>query len=1295
MIPAYCINKSLPEYKEVFKVLPNDTMITTLFISNGFKIPTVEQALRYKKDFEGSKYESEESQVIEKLHTLIKGKKEQIHTKNRLAGKLKYEYRTLRDTLKEEGGFKKDHPELIKLQNKRVEIESEIRKIRNEIEDIHLLDKRDKVIELGQKDLAKIDNILNKEEISPEDVKSAADIIHNWNIILDPVNSPLLDQEERESPGEYLNTLQKAMAELSGEFIQKNHQLTKWMADYYEELPDSKNLFRKNLSSQLREMRGSLYEVGDKGGINAAESEFTGIAESREMAYQELHQAYKEAITDFNTEISQLNDKIEDVFKDFSKEEKALFKQKASNRDNREVSSLTDISTYEYKFKLMEIMSAYIKKTQYIKQNPEIKYDSERKKALSRLAKNTIKEVSNISNVIDPKYFIEMTEDDVRLLGNDSEVTNIKKNEEINKLKELLHNDQTLYNRYVRQIEDIVDNYKVSLERFKQEVELETEDLAEQNRMIDEFIAEHSPFVQANNFKNKKIRIQSLRGSLLNQENMVLLPAKKDSKGNNLDYYDNDFKKIMSSDKLKQAYFFVHELYEQSQAIIPRDQLKGAHTLSMFPFEKGMLEMVKDSGSIAGAKALYEKVRMFGSNKANKPVPQNITYRRTQVEGLQNPFEFINQYIKVEAEKYKKQHGVEPDFQQRNEWRIEYLDKIAKGNTSDITRIFQSHAAAMLMFKHKSNIETKTTLLTNFINNIVISKIRKSNQSTQKTTEDTVNPAHLQNDLNRLNYTMAVLLGYNPKIKTSKKGKISAKVKSEDKKAYRELKEAINLLDEQLANNEIDKIKHTNEVTKIKEAMKSMEYQVDHITLLDGLNTYIRMKSMGWNIFSGVSNIGFGVVANTLMASDGRNFTMKDLMFGYRVITQSIGKSLTFGGVVSKEARKLANIMEKQDILKKSRYEVIEKKLNAQKSKLESFGPWNFIERGEYLNQGPIVVAGLKHKKVTYKGETVSLWDIIQENGYLPEDASREIQDAFVETKVNMEAYIRRGHGNYDTETPLKANEKVLTRLLKTFKTWMPQAYLTRFGVERPSVATNTVEKGRYRSFGSAYKYGIGGKGRVGTFGTIAKELIKKLWTNTDFDYYYNVSNSKQKISVEEYDNLSKEEQNNYQRSMSEVDAANMRANLTEMYWAAIFGVTIGLLSTLVKVAFDDEEEIAENNVRFWINILGRVESDIYMWISPVEFKNILKDPVPVTGIITDMAKLISTSTAIATGDESLKIETGPYADENRLWRYFQNIVPMLNAWKTYNSLGKSTYKDNQNFWYHRIVDFTEEGEED
>ena len=80
------------------------------------------------------------------------------------------------------------------------------------------------------------------------------------------------------------------------------------------------------------------------------------------------------------------------------------------------------------------------------------------------------------------------------------------------------------------------------------------------------------------------------------------------------------------------------------------------------------------------------------------------------------------------------------------------------------------------------------------------------------------------------------------------------------------------------------------------------------------------------------------------------------------------------------------------------------------------------------------------------------------------------------------------------------------------------------------------------------------------------------------------------------------------------------------------------------------------------------------MYISPVEFDQILRDPIPLTSVIRDTEKLFVHGVGLLFGQDDDNVETGPYHDQSRLWRLTSEIIPGINTIKRFNDLGKTEY---------------------
>ena len=88
---------------------------------------------------------------------------------------------------------------------------------------------------------------------------------------------------------------------------------------------------------------------------------------------------------------------------------------------------------------------------------------------------------------------------------------------------------------------------------------------------------------------------------------------------------------------------------------------------------------------------------------------------------------------------------------------------------------------------------------------------------------------------------------------------------------------------------------------------------------------------------------------------------------------------------------------------------------------------------------------------------------------------------------------------------------------------------------------------------------------------------------------------------------------------MSEMDAANMKANLMELH----FMLGLMALMLILKAAVPDEEKKKNFTYNFLINMIIRQQNDIMVFANPMTFEQINKNVLPVMSVLTDTDALI------------------------------------------------------------------------
>jgi hypothetical protein len=389
------------------------------------------------------------------------------------------------------------------------------------------------------------------------------------------------------------------------------------------------------------------------------------------------------------------------------------------------------------------------------------------------------------------------------------------------------------------------------------------------------------------------------------------------------------------------------------------------------------------------------------------------------------------------------------------------------------------------------------------------------------------------------------------------------------------------------------------------------EVSVEHG--IDKLISFTRMKGMGLNIFSGVTNLIFGLSANLIYSSAGTEFTESQAITALGIVMNPRNNAKI--DAILKEYNILENLddtaLEDKGAIKKGINKVL----------------YTFQEKTERLNLAMTTVAIMLNTDVNGK----NLWETysLDKNKNLVSDPSYH---GLSENKYKLYAKIKETnksiHGNYEENSPLLVNKTAWGRALMVFRRWLPMLIYERLGSEKYNDRLERSTKGRWLSYGAAYKKG----GVTNIASGMIKELISQLSFRT---YNYDMSNT--------VDN--------------QLDIANMRKNVAEIKFILAFTILTMLLKG-IEVPDDDDEKQAL--MKFIINQSMRLETDLTFLYSPSEFGKIFQNISPVLKTLQDAGEVAHAGYELAFGED--EILSGYNKGRSRFVRELGQFLPVTST---------------------------------
>ena len=264
-------------------------------------------------------------------------------------------------------------------------------------------------------------------------------------------------------------------------------------------------------------------------------------------------------------------------------------------------------------------------------------------------------------------------------------------------------------------------------------------------------------------------------------------------------------------------------------------------------------------------------------------------------------------------------------------------------------------------------------------------------------------------------------------------------------------------------------------------------------------------------------------------------------------------------------------------------------------------------------------------------GNDRTLWDAFGSDGkwnvaeFGDQKGWNDISDN-IESNNNLYALSRKVnklnriiHGNTNPETSPEIKRHLLGRMLSQFRTsWMVEGVADRFGTRRFDEDLQRDIEGKYiTTFRYMKQQGLA---------TSLSTILKLMAFQGDAAFNGQRMSAKDKALI----------------------ISNVKRTLHEMYYyMALWAMYLALSASLD----DDDENQKYKYVA--LNTIYRTMGDISFYFQPSTINQVINNPIPLAGILTDFGRFQKTVGKYVAGDD--------YYDESIVFRDFVRQIPVLN----------------------------------
>ncbi len=735
--------------------------------------------------------------------------------------------------------------------------------------------------------------------------------------------------------------------------------------------------------------------------------------------------------------------------------------------------------------------------------------------------------------------------------------------------------------------------------------------------------------------------IEKVEGYVTSDKYLLRVPRKYDTGGKETGFYDNNFTKIKSNPELYTFYKQYGELMSSLKDMLPTnisDEL--AHNF-LATVHKEMSERLAAGDFKQNVSTVAEY--MFGSYTSDEIAelnsrPESVRLLRNPISGEPEKLPPVRYTSKFDPAKHST--DLKKIITLFAKMAVNYDFMIKSRNAIEAIYTFAEQSSTPEL----SEVSKQPTIGVNKEPNLI--KQGKGAKEQLNWLRFTIDALMYDDKTNKPTVSNKVVYGINQTAVINDLTKAVEDIASEtygkpfsfkDKIKKYEMAKEIELLRDELDERLDVELEQTEDEADRKiiqdiynEKMKLLESKYRELggnrlvysNLGETLIKYTQLKGMGYNFTAGVANLMFGISSVINHAAGNVEYGNRDLLKATSLMIKSF----------KKPNNKYYNIIKKLDIMFEQRDASYVDGGKSVTRKLSMLDPYMIQNRTEYINQSlPVIAMMLKQKVKLADGTMVRLYDIFNEAGEINldllsvEDKAKwttDLQSAtkneytkFRDKSIQLNTYL---HGNYDPNSPISAKKSMLGRMLMMFRSWVPMGFASRFMDERYDDQLGRKIKGRWVTY---YDLGV-----RKSFSSLFKRLILN---DTAFAREMNAV------------------------GMAAPDIENIKRNFSEiLIMLAMNAMMYGLKRSIED---DDEEKgLYDYTTQMMVNQIYRAEQDIWFYINPTTFYQILKDPLPVSKTVTDILNASTGTYKYYTKDDYRG--QPPYVKWSKVFPFFNQL---------------------------------------